>query len=437
MPEPINHNSNERIKKPTSQLASKLAAESYKQMIDNFELGDICIVEQCYILLGTKPEHNSLLLSALQNLVNFEAPSKQDFIFDKMLGCKSFVHDRHDILEEYQSKLSLPSDVNTKRINKVRKYEMISLDLNFSFPAIVYSLPLPQTSNEYGIAQLILRFKLPMLLNVLILLLLERSVLIIGDKSEDVSSCAFALLDLLKPYKWASVFLPSLSEDMIDFVTAPVPFIAAMVGKDEAALKRIEMDSRVKDERMTGLTVIDVTSCKILWTEEVEIRKNMFARVRSMMKHWYRYNEPYHYQERLEELKNNEMSSLHSFKQFIQHGLSPNELITLNSIKESIASFFAHFAGSISKYKDGWKDVTAKDSLTNEINFSGDKFYAPTTHLLEFQKLFSKTQLLVSYFEEKRMHSNVEEYHAAQLIADWVHFNIRRKRNKRLISFWS
>jgi len=283
MLEPINHNSNERIKKPTSQLASKLAAESYKQMIDNFELGDICIVEQCYILLGTKPEHNSLLLSALQNLVNFEAPSKQDFIFDKMLACKSFVHDRHDILEEYQSKLSLPSDVNTKRINKVRKYEMIALDLNFSFPAIVYSLPLPQTSNEYGIAQLILRFKLPMLLNVLILLLLERSVLIIGDKSEDVSSCAFALLDLLKPYKWASVFLPSLSEDMIDFVTAPVPFIAAMVGKDVAALKRIEMDSRVKDERMTGLTVIDVTSCKILWTEEVEIRKNMFARVRSMM----------------------------------------------------------------------------------------------------------------------------------------------------------
>ena len=154
-------------------------------------------------------------------------------------------------------------------------------------------------------------------------------------------------------------------------------------------------------------------------------------------KHWYRYNEPYHYQERLEELKNNEMSSLHSFKQFIRHGLSPDEYVTLNSIKESIGRFFTHFASSISKHEDRWKDFTVKDSLTNEINFSGQKFYAPTTHLLEFQKLFSKTQLLVSYFEEKRMHSNVEEYHAAQLIADWVYFNIRRKRNKRLISSWS
>jgi len=87
-------------------------------------------------------------------------------------------------------------------------------------------LPLPQISNEWGVAQLILRFKLPMLLNLLLLLLLERSVLIIGENSEDVSSSAFALLDLLKPYKWSSVFLPSLAEDMIDFITSPVPFIA-------------------------------------------------------------------------------------------------------------------------------------------------------------------------------------------------------------------
>ena len=56
-----------------------------------------------------------------------------------------------------------------------------------------------------------------------------------------------------------------------------------MVGKDKKSLKRIEMDDLVKHERMMGLTIIDVTSCKILWTEESEIRKVMFARVRSLM----------------------------------------------------------------------------------------------------------------------------------------------------------
>merc|ERR1719296_363231 len=132
------------------------------------------------------------------------------------------------------------------------KYKSLALDLDFFFPSLVYALPLPQISNEWGVAQLILRFKLPMLLNLLILLLLERSVLIIGENSEDVSSCAFALLDLLKPHKWSSVFLPSLAEDMIDFITSPVPFIAGMVGKDKQSLESIEKDSRVKHERMMG-----------------------------------------------------------------------------------------------------------------------------------------------------------------------------------------
>jgi len=151
----------------------------------------------------------------------------------------------------------------------------------------------------------------------------------------------------------------------------------------------------------------------------------------SHRKHWYRYNEPYCYQQRLEELNSNKGSSLHCFKLFIHNGLSTEELITLNSIKESIAHFFAHFAGSMSEYKDGWKDFTAKDSVTNEINFSEHKFYTPTMHLLEFQKQFSKTQLIASYFEEKKILDRNKEPRAAQFIADWVYFN-RWKRDKLL-----
>jgi hypothetical protein len=202
---------------------------------------------------------------------------------ENTLSSAVFINNRHSILKEYLSKLSLPLDVNAEPTGKIKRHEKIVLNLNFSFPAIVQSLPLPHITNEYGVAQLVLKLKMPILLNVLILLLLERSVLIIGEDSEDVSSCAFALLDLLKPYKWSSVFMPSLSEDMIDFISSPVPFIAGLCSKDKTSLKRFEMDDRVKHERKNGLTIIDVTSCKVLWTEESEIRKNMFARCRSMM----------------------------------------------------------------------------------------------------------------------------------------------------------
>jgi len=202
-----------------------------------------------------------------------------------------------------------------------------------------------------------------------------------------------------------------------------------MVGKDKQSLESIEKDSRVKHERKFGLTIVDVSSCKILWTEESDIRKNMFARVQSMMKHWYRYNQPHYYQQRLEELSDKRESSLNCFKSFVQHGLLPQEFITINSIKKSIETFFAHFAGSISEYRDGWKDFTSKDNVTNELNFSEHKFYTPTMHLSEFQKQFCKTQLLASYFEEKMVLDRDEEIRAAQFIADWVYFT-RWKNDK-------
>ena len=148
---------------------------------------------------------------------------KLEFIFDVMSIPESFIHNRHSVLREYQSICSI--GVTSGR-STITKYEVLTPRLEFFFPSFAYAMPLPQISNEWGVAQLILRFKLPMLLNLLLLLLLERSVLIIGENSEDVSSCAFALLDLLKPYKWSSIFLPSLSEDMIDFISSPVPFIA-------------------------------------------------------------------------------------------------------------------------------------------------------------------------------------------------------------------
>ena len=149
-------------------------------------------------------------------------------------------------------------------------------------------------------------------------------------------------------------------------------------------------------------------------------------------KHWFRYNEPRYYQERLEELNNNKKSSLHCFKSFFTNGLTPEESITLNSIKKSIASYLAHFSGSISKYKDGWKEFTVRDCVTNELFFSEHKFYTPTIHLLEFQKEFSKIQLISSYFEDKKNHDRIKELHAAQFIADWVWFNWRKINKKNL-----
>jgi len=344
-----------------------------------------------------------------------------------MLDCESFMRNRYSILEEYQSKLCISPNVNGLNIKhsiRNKRFELVPIDLRFSFPSLVYSLPLPRVSSEWGVAQLIIRLRLRNLINVLILLLLERSVLIVGERSEEVSACTFALLELLAPYKWASIFLPLLSEDMIDFVSSPVPFIAGMIGRDRASLKRIKTDHRVEHERMDGLTIIDLSDGNILWTKKNEFENNMFASFEKMMEHWYRHRQLHCYQQRLNELSMNETSSLRCFKSFLKVGMSVKEFKILESIKKSMADFFAHFSGSISKYKDGWKDFSVIDGVTNQTNLCEKKFISHTANLLEFQKIFSKTQLLASFFDERKINYKDEEHHAAKFIADWLYYNM-------------
>jgi serine/threonine protein kinase len=49
-----------------------LGQSAYKAMIDAEKEGDICIVEKCYVLTGTRLQEQSLLFCALQNLINMD-----------------------------------------------------------------------------------------------------------------------------------------------------------------------------------------------------------------------------------------------------------------------------------------------------------------------------------------------------------------------------
>ena len=131
-----------------------------------------------------------------------------------------------------------------------------------------------------------------------------------------------------------------------------------------------------------------------------------------------------HYDQRLEQLAQNESSSLNSFKLFFQNGASPKESVTLNSIKSFIEKNFLLLSGVISQRNDGWLLCTDHDDCSDEFIYSEKKFYIPLRRLLLFQKSFSKTQLLSCYYEEKKNHSEslkVDNTYAL-LIADWVYF---------------
>jgi len=113
---------------------------------------------------------------------------------------------------------------------------------------------------------------------------------------------------------------------------------------------------------------------------------------------------------------------------FFQEGASRKETVTLNSIKTFIERNFTRLSGMISQRNEGWTIYAQKD-----MTFSSSKFYIPLIRLLEFQKLFSKTQLLSCYYEKKKQLSEARKVNKAQalLVADWTYFNwMKYKRRK-------
>ena len=150
-------------------------------MTENFELDDACIVEQCYVLLGIKPDQNSLLISALQCLVDFEEPVrtstwnalsilksnlklihalstfnllpvKERFCFWWYIRMWIIHKESALYCRRISSKLCVASNIKVEPLMVNKRNESIALDLKFSFPSIPYSLRLPQISNEWGVA---------------------------------------------------------------------------------------------------------------------------------------------------------------------------------------------------------------------------------------------------------------------------------------------
>ena len=89
-----------------------------------------------------------------------------------------------------------------------------------NFPTVSLPLPLPQLTSEWGVATLFLKMKEPYHLIILLkLLLIERSVLVVGiDNHEEVTFCTRALLELLKPFQWSNPYISLIPDGAIDFV---------------------------------------------------------------------------------------------------------------------------------------------------------------------------------------------------------------------------
>jgi hypothetical protein len=163
------------------------------------------------------------------------------------------------------------SDVKSWNVSGLKRYKFSSKEyglkkdnISKSFPirksTVKIHLPLPDVVLEYGVACLLRRLGGEEVVKILNVLMLERSILILGADQETVSICSSCIVDLLNPFKWQGTFIPVVPNTMVEFLSSPVPFVIGMVGGEG-------LKEKAKEE---GVCVVDLERGEV-WVEEVRV----------------------------------------------------------------------------------------------------------------------------------------------------------------------
>jgi hypothetical protein len=261
-----------------------------------------------------------------------------------------------------------------------------------------------------------------------LLVLLERSILVLGDDLQDVTACACALLELLKPFEWASTFMPVLSHKMIDFVNSPVPFVAGMAVKDAPRVLEVESDERTLDAMAQGISLLNLTTHTLHITSEKGLSGMMSLDL--------------YLREQLQCLTNrvqlfccdDPQSGLTNFQTFIRDGLKPHESLTLHSVCLAIERHFSRFCSDLATSVSAWKKYGTMDG--DNFNFKPEWFLNPIRSDMAFHEAIVETQLFLGYVDDRRLDEmdakKMKTGDLGKFIADWIYQRWMLRKQRRL-----
>ena len=410
----------ESITSSVSDITRLRAKESFDSMVAE---RDMIFVQRCYVMIGGDQSQQFLQLRLLKHLIEMDIhksdsklelpPNDETTIRHKYLQGISRID-----LSKKQSRVRLPSEIAIRQQMPTFKIDLPSFDLVDTIP-----LPLPHVADDWGVAQLFRFLKPEYICSILKLLLVERSLLVVGHSSEIVTSCICALLQLVKPFQWASNWLPLLPLDMIDFVSSPVPFVAGMVCNNGKFAEIIRMNE-VKDAMTEGLSVVNLNQGKLLMTKEKGIKtivEQSPAPIQQLSS----------FKDRLEVLRDSGDSSLASFSTFLKNGLSREALVTLDAIRNGIKAYVKGFAGDIALSNDGWRQY-GKYNENEQFDFYPSLFINPIGEQLKLQEMLCHSQLFVEYVNRKERDSKetaeLSKSDVGRFIATFVYFHWRRRK---------
>ena len=94
-------------------------------------------------------------------------------------------------------------------------------------PYLLEALPSPKVDN---------------LLNLIAMTLCERSIILVSDRLDQLTSSILSLVELLNPMTWQFILAPILPETLLDRLDAPVPFIAGITTESFQKLNKMDFE---------------------------------------------------------------------------------------------------------------------------------------------------------------------------------------------------
>lgn len=142
-------------------------------------------------------------------------------IFYKVLNCMCAVHTRND-MENLQSLLS---HLYQMPISEPKEIVTVSASLTFCVPTEADLPSIPENRNlmEYYTA---VNYKVMM--EVFAALMFERRIIFTSSSLSILTGCVFAAEALIFPLTWQHIYIPILPPQIIDYCSAPMPFLVGM-----------------------------------------------------------------------------------------------------------------------------------------------------------------------------------------------------------------
>jgi len=299
--------------------------------------------------------------------------------------------------------------------------------ISVSCPAYIKALRIEARATshtEWTCAALFCTLPAPVVVQILSLLLLEKSLIVCGSDLGLVSAIGTAFTLLLKPFSWQGVFVPILPLTALEVLEAPVPFIVGVTTPlptmhDISSAAAVLFLDDYLDQGLAPAAAADTSGRSIRASRRLHRRRFLLVPTDDAVAGL---ADPTKSSDLAPLAKDVEVlvAQLRLGKRAISLrtasvqlvtfmlGLTPQEKRVVGSLLSAVEAYNKRLLGKDLLEPGGWRKYGLFNEASNSWEFFPELFIEPLRARLAFQEGVVHTQLFVSFLDEMKRKEQIQ-----------------------------